>query len=331
MRYPGIVRAAWPLLLLAALGACAPVRSPAVRYAAAPAVGDWGPHPGAPMEWWYVSGFDPEGGLAFHAAFFRARLLLGTYSLAALSVTDLATGERHLWEQSDAPFPCACAQGHPLALRLGTWTLRERGPGHYALEAGPLALDLRAAAPRMLHPPGWSGGGDLGALAYQSVPRLQAQGRWRGRPVACLAWMDHQWGDLIPGHSARWDWHGLHLSDGSSVMAYRLTRLDGTGESLQGSRTDRHGAIRALEGLVTTPLATWRGSRGRVYATSWRIRAAGLDLTVRPVRDDLETPSLSGVAYWEGPVRVQGTVDGQPVEGTGFGEHLPQPAARRHR
>lgn len=353
-------RRAWLLsaLLLPGLllAGCAAARAPSgAPYDATPCPDAWGPHPGAPMEWWYVSGQSaaatPPGqaALAFHAAFFRARvpaeqrllgvplaaLLPGTYSLASLSVTDLTTGERLLWQHGDLPFGWACAQGPPqhprLALALGGLRLEELptpapgGAPRYGLTAGPLALTLVARTPRVVHPPGFSGGPGLGRLAYQSVPRLSFAGAWRGQPVEGLAWLDHQWGDQVPGRDARWDWHALHLDDGSDVMLYRLTRPDGGGRVLLGSRTRLGGSIEALRGLSLEPCGVWRGAGGRRYATAWRARADGLELQIDPLRPDQETPSLSGVVYWEGPVRVEGTVDGRAVRGTGMGEHLPLP------
>ncbi len=322
------------------------------RYDLAPRADDWGPHPRAPLEWWYVAAASPECGFAFHAAYFRAsprkafragarppgscspplvEPLLGTlfpgpYSLASLSVTDLLTRERALHEVTGFPFGCAPPPGPPLRLGLHGWSLAEHAPGGpLTLRAPGLELTLTPLKPRTVHPPGFTGGPGLGHLAYQSVPRLAYAGTWRGRPVAGLAWMDHQWGDLIPGRTARWDWHGLHLSDGSDLMLYDLTRPDGSGRVRSGSRTDAEGRTRALEGLTLEPTTLWSGARGRRYAVGWRVRAAGVSLEIRPLALRQEHASLSGVTYWEGPVSAVGEVEGRPVTGAGLGEHLPWP------
>lgn len=330
------------LVLWALLAGCAVARAPAPRYDRMPSAQEWGPHLGAPLEWWYVSGVSPEAGVAFHAAFFRAQIpshlgplsvvaraaFPGTYSLASLSVTDVRTGERQQRQETDFPIACGVPCGALLTLHLPGWTLSERTPGGTLhLAAGDLEAVLTPLKPRTVHPPGWTGADHLGHLAYQSVTRLALAGRWRGRPFEGLAWMDHQWGDLIPGRDARWDWHGLHLSDGSDLMLYDLTRPDGSGRVTAGTLTDPAGVTRALSGLTLVPTRFWRAARRRAYALEWDVVGPGLSLRVRTLLDEQEVPSLSGVTYWEGPVRVSGVRDGRPVTGTGMGEHLPWPWA----
>lgn len=308
-----------------------------------PAVDDWGPHPGAPLEWWYVSSSAPDTGLAFHVAFFRARIppehgvlglplrtvLPGAYGIANLSVTDLRTGERYVRQRSDIPFGFAKLAGAPLRLGLGPWHLAECGAdGRYVLRVGPLELTLDAEKPRTVHPPGWSGSAALGRMAYQSITRLRYEGTWRDRPVAGTAWMDHQWGGQIPLRDARWDWHGLHLDDGTDLMLYDLTDPQGAQRCTQATATDAAGVTRAVSGVRLQPLATWRSPRGHRYVVGWTAEIDGETLTIRPLSLAEEVSGLLGVPYWEGPVVVHGRFRGRDVRGVGMGEHLPWPPGR---
>ena len=59
--------------------------------------------------------------------------------------------------------------------------------------------------------------------------------------------------------------------------------------------------------------------------------AEGLDLAVTPLAPDGEVESVVGIAFWEGPVVVEGTHRGRRVRGTGMGEHFPVPSSRPHR
>ena len=333
------MRRAW-LVLWIALAGCATAPLQRGRTDLAPAVDDWGPHPGAPLEWWYVSSASPEAGLAFHVAFFRAhlppeqrvlgipvhRLFPGAYAIAHVSVTDLRTGERYLRARTDFPFGYARTAGEPLRLELGPWRLVEGGEqGRFTLRAGPLSLDLAVEKPPTVHPPGWSGSASLGRMAYQSIPRLRYEGTWRDRPVSGTAWMDHQWGEVIPLRDARWDWHGLHLSDGTDLMLYALSRPDGTHPCVQVTTTDAAGTTRALPEARLTPRSTWRSAQGRLYVVGWTLTLPGDSLTIRPLRLDQELVTIPGIPYWEGPVVVEGTFRGRAVRGVGMGEHLPWP------
>ncbi len=333
------MRRAWLALWLVLTG-CATVPSHVGRYDVAPAADDWGPHPGAAVEWWYVASTNPREGLAFHVAFFRApippercalglplrRLFPATYALAHVSLTDLRTGERFVRERTDFPLAFARAEGSPLHIALGPWSLAECGDSsRFELRTGPLELSLEAEKPRTVHPPGWSGSADVGRMAYQSITRLRYVGAFRGRPFSGEAWMDHQWGEMIPPRDGRWDWHGLHLDDGTDLMLYDLTRPDGTSRVTQATLTDRAGVTRALAGVSLRPLSTWRAPGGRLYVVGWTVEIGGETLTIRPLHLDQEIVTLPGIAFWEGPVEVTGTFRGRGVRGVGLGEHLPWP------
>jgi predicted secreted hydrolase len=63
---------------------------------------------------------------------------------------------------------------------------------------------------------------------------------------------------------------------------------------------------------------------GGRYPSGWQVRvpAASLVLRLEPTVADQElvAPTMGGVAYWEGSVRVSGTSAGQPVSGQGYVE-----------
>jgi predicted secreted hydrolase len=241
-------------------------------------------------------------------------------------VTDLATGERFSAERSDVPWGPTVCQGPPLCVGVGGWTLVERPDGGFAVRAGELALDLDPGKPRTVHPPGWSEGRGTGRLLYQSATRLPFRGTWRGAPIRGEAWLDHQWGDLVPGGTGRWSWYGLHLDSGDDVMVYDTTRPDGSGRVLAGTLTDARGTTRPLEEVTLTATSRVGGTSGRRYDVAHEIRARDLELSVTPLghRQEFVSP-LARWAYWEGPVRVRGVLHGRPVAGVGMGEHFPVP------
>ena len=91
----------WPIALLLALVGCLPALQP-VDPNRLPSADNWGPN-NSPLEWWYVSGYLPEEGLAFHWALFKAYapqnwqigilnpaiFFPGPYHASHIAVTDL--------------------------------------------------------------------------------------------------------------------------------------------------------------------------------------------------------------------------------------------------
>lgn len=333
-------RAAAALLALALSGCVSPGILPHDAEPL-PAADDWSPRR-SEVEWWYVAASSPESGLAFHVAFFRAHpppglrvlglearaLRPGVAHVAHVAVTDLATGARCFEERWDVPFGGGGSAARPLRVHVAGWWLAETAGGGVHVEAGPLVLDVAPGKPRSYLLPSGTRDAGTGVAHYQSSTRSPYRGTLRGRPIAGEAWSDHQWGDLLPGTTARWDWHGLHLASGDDVMLYDVTRMDGGGRVVGGTRTDPWGAVHALEGLTIEATGCVSEGPRRTYDVGFRVRAQGLDLTIAPVFPREECRSATTrIDYWEGPVEVHGTLDGRPVTGVGMGEHLPRPRA----
>jgi len=328
---------AWALALAMALTlfGCAP-RLSGVDPSRPPSARDWGPH-AAPVEWWYVSAYLPEEGLAFHWAFFKAYAPEGwkimgiaardlyPYPMHAvhLAITDLRSGRRVVAEASDYPKGQALVADRPFRLSLDGHRLFRQGDG-YRLVAPSIDLTLVPLKPPVVHPPGYSGTARVGRMYYVSYTRLALLGRVAGRRVRGYAWMDHQWGDQLAGVRVGWDWFGLLLSDWSEVMLYRIRDARGRVVDLQGTLVGPDGGVRRLAGLSMTPLAYWTSPvSGYRYAVAWRVRARGLDLILRPVRLEQEIRTrTTRVAYWEGPVAGSGVRAGHRVRARGMGEFI---------
>ena len=311
------MRRALLLAPLLALAACAPRTEPFDPNRSLDPK-DLGAKP-AGIEWWYVSASLPESGLAFHWAQFKVVYRGLLLHAGHVAVTNLNEGTVNFVENrsQDASFGFP-----PLLVRQGDWQLSEQG-NEYRLKAGPLDLRLVPQKGPVVHPPGYSGTAEVGRLYYQSITRLALTGTIGGRPVTGVAWLDHQWGDQLPGRNALWDWFGLHLTDGSDLMLYRVKNAKGEVVQLAGSRVGADGVAREVKGLSMTPGRTWTSPSGRTYALDWTVNADGLQLTLKARHDNQELLARSsGVAYWEGPEAGSGTVDGQAVQAEGMGEFV---------
>ncbi len=323
-----------PVLILL-LASCAP-RLSGVDPNRIPSPYTWDPQP-APVEWWYVSAYLPEQKLAFHWAFFKYYApehyqVLGLparnvfpypFASAHLALTDLAADDFTFQEKHDFPGLTAIIQGGPLHLELEGWTF-EQSPSGFNLDAGPLKLQLTPEKPPVVHPPGWSGDERVGRMYYVSYTRARLSGTIAGKPVAGVAWIDHQWGEQMSGATALWDWYGLHLSNGDDLMLYRIRDAEGKPVILQGSKVTKDGRVRPLLDLKMDSYLNWTSPRtGFTYRVAWRVSGRGWSLTLRPKRLEQEIYSDAiPVAYWEGPVEGEGMWWGQPVKAWGMGEFV---------
>ena len=312
-----------PMLLLAPLllTACVP-QAVAFNPTSMPSPTALGPN-NAATEWWYVSGYLPETKQSFHWAQFKVNYRGVPYTVAHVAVTDLNTGKVSFLEQTstDAAFSFP-----PLKVRQGDWTLVQNGQGNaapFALNAGPLQLTLTPQKGPVVHPPGYSGTPETGQLYYQSVTRLALSGTIAGQPARGTAWFDHQWGDQMPGRSALWDWFGVHLSDGSDLMLYRVKTPDGRVVQLAGSEVGADGVAREVGNVTMTPLRQWTSASGRTYTLDWTVTSDRGNLTLKSVNDNQELLAKNTfVAYWEGPVAGEGQWGGAAVTALGMGEFV---------
>lgn len=293
------------------------------------------------LEWWYYNGHlyaDSGEEFGFHFVIFKA--LDGdepAYS-AQLGITDVQALSHNLdsrlfagnAEQADADL---------FRLQISDWSLDITEASHRirgVMDDGThLSLDLEIppGARPVLHadigwfaaPTGWS--------YYYSWPDMPANGSLKvgGREyeMTGTGWFDHQWGDFFtPGAPGGWQWMGLQLGDGETLMVTETRNPDGTTDTVFGTWSDATGATRSLteaDGIRIEVLDTWVSpNTGAEYPSLWRVNVDGLnlDVEVRPVVADQEVDEgvPRAAFYWEGKVVMTGTYRGEPVEQPGFVE-----------
>lgn len=233
---------------------------------------DFGAHPLARTEWWYVTGTLATTGSApaeprfgFQVTFFRSRTDLGddqpsrfaarqlVFAHAALS--DLRERrQRHDQRIARAGFGVADAAEGDTAVHLRDWSLVREGPAdasrylaRFDSETGGFGLALQMATTQPVLLQGDAGYSRKGpkpgqASHYYSQPQLQVGGTLRlageaaAAPVQGRAWLDHEWSEaFLPDDAVGWDWIGMNLDDGSALTAFRLRRRDGTAVYAGGS------------------------------------------------------------------------------------------------
>lgn len=315
-------------------GTDAPAFAPVVPELSPQFPRDFGSHPQFRLEWWYVTGWlttREHETLGFQITFFRTRpewnepnpsrfapqqLLIAHCALSDPSHAGLWHDQRA--RRADPQL--ARAEESDTRVWIDDWRLERQSDGYRAQVAAEdfaLELTLRPTQPPMLEGErGFSrkGPSPLSASYYYSEPHLRVSGHIarhaRSTAVTGEAWLDHEWSsEYLDPEATGWDWIGLNLDDGGSVMAFRMR--NGQGRSIFGAATVRTpgGEVRSYspDEVEFTPLRSWRSARTATdYPVSFRVRIGTRQFVLEPLIDDQEndTRLSSGAVYWEGAVRA---------------------------
>ena len=275
---------------------------------------DLAAHPGFRTEWWYVTGWlsnAKKEDLGFQVTFFRTRLPFedGNPSrfaprqaiLAHAAIADARLGRlRHDERSARVALGLAGARTDATEVWVDDWRFfQEKNFYRAKINSEETPMDL-AFEPRGLVLQGDAGFSRKGprpaeASYYYSQPHLAVRGTVQGEPVSGTAWLDHEWSSqYLAPEAAGWDWAGINLNDGTSLMAFRIRGRDG-------------GIYFSPPGISFEVLRTWKSPRtGVVYPISMSLRAYQRQFTLEPLMDDqeLDARRSTGTIYWEGAVRA---------------------------
>ncbi len=316
---------------------------------------DTGAHPDFRNEWWYVTGWlTDEDGVerGFQVTFFRVRTRVGEQNpsrfaprqliLAHAAVADPAEGRLlHAERAERALDPLAGVERGRTHAWARDWSLEWRD-GRYEtrVEAEEFEFDLRLVPPG---PPVLNGERGFSRKApdpkhasyYYSRPQLEVEGaltlHGQAKRVRGRAWLDHEWStETLPEDARGWDWIGINLNEGGSLMAFRMRDPQGRPLWTAGTLTSGNGQPRTLapDQVEFLPGRRWRSPRtGAEYPVEWNLVIDGRRLQLAPLMDDQELDSRrsTGAVYWEGAVRLleNGREIGRGyLEMTGYAERL---------
>jgi predicted secreted hydrolase len=283
---------------------------------------DHGAHPDYRTEWWYVTGW-LDGPMGFQITFFRARpeeqsdnpssFNARQVLVAHAAIADPKRGRLiHEERAARAGFTLAHAETERTGVWIDDWRLVLEGDKYHSqIAAREFDLDLTfftSDRPLLQGEAGFSRKGHRPEEAsyYYSQPHLHVVGSVNGRQLDGSAWLDHEWSSAyLAPEAAGWDWTGINLFDGSSLMAFRM-------------RAKKGGVHYAPPGVSFEPIRVWKSPRTAVeYPVQMRVRARGMDLVLKPLMDDqeLDARPSPGTIYWEGAVRA---FDGRSEVGRGY-------------
>lgn len=166
---------------------------------------------------------------------------------------------------------------------------------------------------------------------YYSLTRLETHGKvFVGRSwqdVDGLCWMDHQWANVAYDPRISWDWFCAQLSNGTDIVCFRFRRNK---EFVMANIFDRNGRLGIAKDVLFIPGKAWISPKsGASYPTEWSIKIPSRSIALRLRAEIADCEVLFGtINYWEGPVRIKGTMNGERVDGWGFAELFGYPKTR---
>ena len=287
---------------------------------------DHGAHPEYRQEWWYVTGWLKTANgadLGFQVTFFRARPDFDTPNpsaftprqviLAHAAISDPRHGRlRHDERAARTALGLAGSREGTTEVWVDNWFLGLSEEKYQArIVARDFSLDLQFDAKNKLLLQGESGFSRKGkrpeeASYYYSRPQLTVKGMVSGSPVTGTAWLDHEWSSqYMAAEASGWDWCGVNLEGGGSLMAFRMRAKDG-------------GVAFAPPGVSFEPLRTWKSPRtGVAFPVAMKVKTSDTELILEPLMDDqeLDARASTGTIYWEGAVRA---LQGKKQVGRGY-------------
>lgn len=313
---------------------------------------DHGVHPNFQTEWWYFTGnTDTSDGekFGYQLTFFRRAILpepqvitrksnlaVNQVYMAHFALTDISGGQFYSFERfSRGDGLTAGATNDPyMSVWLKDWFVSQIDNDSFQLTAAVegLSIDLilKDSDGILLQ-------GDNGlsrksletASYYYSLPRILTDGsitvQQQEYEVSGLSWMDHEFStSTLAAGQIGWDWFSLHLDDGKNIMVYSMRLEDGSIDPYSHgslSSKNQEDIYLPIGSFDITAIDYWTSPQsGAEYPSGWRVSipSQGIDLKITPAINEQEL-NLS-FTYWEGSVYIEGTVDGNAVNGSGYVE-----------
>lgn len=334
---------------------------------------DHGAHPEFRTEWWYLTAWlqrGPDGPpMGFQFTFFRSRTHHPQDNPSRFAPRQLlfAHAALALPEQGRLLHDDRVARVGPAGVKysLATTDLQLDG-WRFVLEDGnrywgsartrdyTISFSAQAPAPPLLRGQGGvSAKGPAPHLAsyYYSRTHLplvltcqptgaakEASGPsalWAGRAEG-LAWIDHEWSSsLLATGAVGWDWIGIHLLNGGSLMAFRIRSKDQQPIWQVWEMHDAQGRLQPVArapgggpAVGWQPTQIWESARsGGRYPVAFVITLGSRRFEIAPLMVDQEVDARAstGGFYWEGAVslRESGALIGRGyLELTGYAQPL---------
>lgn len=340
MNVKALILALWPLAAMgqgfAGLGAdmegfSTPRPNPTFNFPA-----DHGAHNDYRIEWWYLTAnLTAKDGTPYGLQWTLFRTALAPEGGTGWDTPQLWMGHAAVTTRSAHYVTERLARGgigqagvtaDPFEAWIDDWTLQGDWQTMRMTASAPdFAYDmaLTAQGPLVFHGDNGfsvkSGGGQ--ASYYYSQPFFRIEGILQlpqgDIPVTGTAWLDREWSSQPLAESQTgWDWFSLSFDDGAKLMGFRVHQTDGQYYTSATWVAADGAATPFPDGALTAqPL----NANGDGVPVKWRVTlpARNVDVTVQAINENAWMATT--VPYWEGPVTVTGSHQGQGyLEMTGY-------------
>jgi predicted secreted hydrolase len=312
-------------------------------------------HPDFKTEWWYYTGhLESESGkrYGYQVTFFRFGLrdrqgeindkppLFTELYMAHFAVSDIGRKKFLFRERINRGYrEKAGAATDRYLVWNEDWKVEGDARAHriQMTDRGTrLSLRLGSLKPPVLHGDNGlsqKGEGEGRASYYYSLTRMETEGDitidGKTEKVRGLSWMDHEFGsNQLREDQVGWDWFSLQLDEQTEIMLYLIRRKDGSPDPYSsGTLVKTNGTTKhlRLEDFRIEILERWKSPKsGGNYPMKWKVAIPSeeVELDIAPEFTDQEliTNRSTRVTYWEGAVRIRGTVQRKPITGAGYVE-----------
>lgn len=321
---------------------------------------DYGAHPDFRTEWWYMTGWLGQGvdAIGFQVTFFRSRTDHPAANPSRFAPTQLLFAHAALALPSEGKLIHAELAGRAgpagaafstldTNLHLSGWRLERQSDDRYSvvIPAKTFTLTLEAEAPQPPMLRGVDGVSSKGpapqfASYYYSRPQLAVTAQITVKSISKsvrtraqrfekkgFAWFDHEWSSsFLMAGAVGWDWLGINLLDGGSIMAFRIRDAAGATVFSEWDWRDATGkSIAKSRQTSWVPIGQWRSPRSLFsYPESFLLRLGTREWTLQTLMQDqeIDARASTGGYYYEGAVQLleQGKIVGRGyLELTGYG------------
>ncbi len=165
---------------------------------------------------------------------------------------------------------------------------------------------------------------------YYSITNLDVHGEVfvnnQVREVRGKAWMDHQWSNIRFAKD-KWTWFSVQLNTDMEILCFNYGPSEK--EYSLASISHANNTQSHTRDVIIKPLAqNWKSTKTKAeYPIAWSIHIPEKKIYLQAEPYIQNQEMVYGVInYWEGPMKITGTVRGKRVHGDGFLELVGRPA-----